>query len=101
MIIEFAFVPKDGEQPDHGMAFEMPSVPQAGDHVTIARSGQAGTASFVVRRVHWTLEPCPEAPAARCGAAPVTGTTRSVMVECEFVPGPYSSEEHKPAVSVK
>ena len=100
MRIEFVFVPKEGEEPDHGVAFEMPGVPRAGDHVTIARPGQAGTASFVVRRVHWTLA-YPEAPSARCGALPVSGTTNSVMVECEFVPGPYSAEEHKPAVSAK
>lgn len=99
MRIEFAFTPKDGEGPDHGVAFEMPGVPQVGDHVTIARPGQAGTASFVVRRVHWTLAH-PEAPAAKCGAEPVAGITNSVLVECEFVPGPYSSEEHKPAVPV-
>lgn len=39
--------------------------------------------------------------AARCGAEPVAGTTNSVLVECEFVPRPYSSEEHKPALSAR
>ena len=100
MRVEFVFVAKEGEEPDHGMAFEMPGVPRAGDHVTIARPGQAGTATFVVRRVHWTLAH-PDAPAAQCGDERVAGITNSVMVECEFVPGPYSAEEHKPAVAVK
>ncbi len=99
MRIEFAFVPTEGEETDRAVAFDMPSVPRAGDHVTVARPGQAGTVGFVVRQVRWTLA-YPEPPTARCGAEPVAGTTHSVLVECEFEPGPYSSEEHKPAVSV-
>ncbi len=100
MRIEFVFVTKEGDEPDHGMAFDMPGVPRTGDLVTVARPGQAGTASFVVRRIHWTLAH-PDAPAAQCGAQAVAGTTNSVQVECEFVPGPYSAEEHKPALSLK
>jgi hypothetical protein len=96
MRVEFVFIPKEGEEPDHGLAFEMPGTPQTGDCVTITRPGQAGAASFIVRRVHWTLD-YPGPAAARCGAQPVTGKTNSVIVECEFVPGSYSSEEHQPA----
>lgn len=99
MRVEFVFTPKEGEEADHGQAFEMPGMPQKGDYMTITRPGQAGAASFIVRRVHWMLD-YPGPATARCGARPVTGTTNSVIVECEFEPGPYSFEEHKPAVSV-
>jgi hypothetical protein len=96
MRVEFVFIPKEGEEPDHGLAFELPGVPQRGDRVTLTRPGQAGVASFIVRRIHWTLD-YPGPAKARGGARPVTGTTNSVIVECEFEPGSYSSEEHKPA----
>lgn len=98
MKVEFVFIPRMGEEPDHGLAFEMPGIPQKGDYVTITRPGQAGAASFIVRRVHWMLD-SPGLATARCGAQPVTGKTSSVIVECEFEPGPYSFEEHKPAPS--
>ncbi len=98
MRIVFVIVPGEGENPERGIAFEMPGVPQVGDQVTIARPGQAGTAGFVVRRVHWSLRH-PEPASAQCGAAPVAGTTDSVVVECEFAAGPYSAEEHQPAAS--
>ncbi len=98
MRIDLVFMPGEGEQRERAMAFEMPGVPQVGDQVTIARPGQAGTAGFVVRRVRWALRH-PEPASAQCGAAPVAGTTDSVVVECDFVPGPYSAEEHQPAAS--
>ncbi|MDH5411769.1 MAG: hypothetical protein OEY16_10315 [Alphaproteobacteria bacterium] len=96
MRVEFVFIPLEGKEPDHGLAFEMPGIPQKGDHVTITRPGQAGAASFIVRRIHWTLD-YPGPAMARCGARPVVGTTTAAIVECEFEPGPFSFEEHKPA----
>ncbi len=98
MKVDFVFIPKKGEEPDHGLAFEMADVPRIGDYVTIARPGQAGTTGFTVRGVHWMLDH-PGAATTPCGAEPVTGTVNSVIIECEFEPGPYSAEEHKPAVS--
>lgn len=98
MKVEIVFMPEDGEEPHHAMTFEMPALPRVGDEITIARASQAGAATVVVRRVHWTLAH-PGVPATPGGRA-VAGTTGGVTVECEFVPGPASAEEHRPAVPV-
>jgi hypothetical protein len=94
MRVELALVPIEGEEPHHRLAFEMPGVPQIGDCVTISRPGQSGNTEFIVRRIHWTLNHRETGPAQHAGET-VVGTTTAVTVECEFVAGPYSFEEHK------
>ncbi|MBT3400394.1 MAG: hypothetical protein HN420_10425 [Rhodospirillaceae bacterium] len=98
MKVQFLLFPDDGDEPDHTMTFELPGVPQAGDRVTISHPGQEGCANFIVRRIRWDLDhPDPE-PHHRAGEI-VEGTLSAVSVECTFVVGPYSSEEHKGVVA--
>ena len=94
MKIELALAPVDEEEPHHRLVFEMPGVPQAGDCVTISRPDQSGNTEFVVRRTCWTLNTHETGSVQHVGDSAV-GTTSAVIVECEFVAGPFSSEEHK------
>ncbi len=94
MRVQLVFVSNADDTPAHGPAFDMPSVPRAGDWVTILRSGQAGSTSFLVRRIWWTLDYPDTVPFHRAGEC-VMGTTKSVTVECEFEVGSYWSEDHK------
>ncbi len=94
MRVELVHIPIEDEEPHHKLVFEMPGVPQTGDCVTISRPGQAGYTEFVVTRACWTLD-YPEMGSIHHAGEYVVGTMNSVTVECEFVAGPYSSEEHK------
>ncbi len=94
MRVEFVLVPIEDEEPHHNLVFEMPGVPQTGDCVMISRPGQSGNTEVIVSRTCWTLD-CPEAGSLHHAGESVVGTTTSVIVECEFVAGPYWSEEHK------
>jgi hypothetical protein len=99
MRVHVAFIPSDHEALDDGLDFDMPGVPQPGDRITIQRPGQEGSADFIVRRAHWTLEHPVCGPLPRAGAG-VVGSARAVTIECEFAVGPLSSEEHKPLAAV-
>ena len=94
MRVELALVPIEDEEPHHKLVFEMPGVPQTGDCVTISRPGQSGNTEFIVSRTCWTLD-YPETGSIHHAGESVVGNTTSVTVECEFVAGPYSFEEHK------
>ncbi len=94
MRVELVLVPIEDEEPHHKLVFEMPGVPQAGDCVTISRPGQSGNTEFIVSRTCWTLDYPETGPIHHAGES-IVGTTNSVTVECEFVAGPYSFEEHK------
>lgn len=94
MKVELVLAPLGDEEPHHKLVFEMPGVPQTGDCVTISRPDQSGNTEFVVSRTCWTLDH-PESGSMHHAGESVTGTTNSVTVECEFVAGPFSSEEHK------
>ena len=94
MRIELVLAPTEDEEPHHRLAFEMPGVPQAGDCVTVSRPDQSGHTEFVVSRTCWALD-SGEAGSTQHAGESVVGTTTSVTVECEFVAGPFSSEEHK------
>ena len=94
MRIELALAPSEDEESHHRLVFEMPGVPHVGDCVTISRPDQAGNTEFIVRRTCWTLDSRETGPIHHVGESAV-GTTSSVTVECEFVAGPLSSEEHK------
>ena len=94
MRVELVLAPIEDEEPHHKLVFEMPGVPQTGDCVTISRPGQSGNTEFVVSRTRWTLD-YPETASTHHAGESVVGSTNSVTVECEFVAGSYSSEEHK------
>jgi len=47
-----AFVPSGGGEADYHLDFELPGVPQPGDYISIARSGQSGE-----RRISLFVEP--------------------------------------------
>jgi hypothetical protein len=94
MRVELVLVPIEDEEPHHKMVFEMPGVPVTGDCVTISRPGQAGSTELIVSRTYWTLD-YPETGSIHHAGEAVVGTTTAVTVECEFVAGPYSFEEHK------
>jgi len=94
MKVELVLVPLEDKDPRHTLLFEMPGVPRAGDCVTISQPGQSGSAEFIVNRTCWTLD-YPEAGSMHHAGEFVVGTTSAVSVECEFVAGPYSFEEHK------
>ncbi len=99
MRVQLVFVSNEDQEPAHGLVVDMPGVPQAGDRLTILRSGQSGSVNFVVRHARWTLDHPDTAPIHRAGEC-VVGTTKSVTVECEFEVGSYASEEHKAVASV-
>ena len=94
MRVELVLAPLDVEEPHHRLVFEMPGVPRAGDRVTVSRPDQSGNTEFVVKRTCWTLDH-PETGSPYHAGESVVGTTASVTVECEFVAGTFSSEEHK------
>ncbi len=99
MKVEFVLVPIEDEEPHRKMVFEMPGVPRAGDCVTISRPGQSGNTELIVSRTCWTLA-CPETESAHLTGKTVAGTMAAVTVECEFVAGSFSSEEHKSFAAV-
>lgn len=78
----------------HGMDFEMPSVPRAGDLVTVSHPNQEGQTWFVVRRAIWSLDHPGVALPYRADERSI-GAPGTVILECEFAVGPYQSEEHK------
>ncbi len=94
MRVELVLAPVGEEEPHHRLVFEMPGVPRTGDCVTVSRPDQSGNTEFVVKRTCWTLDH-PETGSTHHAGESVVGTTTSVTVECEFVAGAFSSEEHK------
>ena len=87
------FVPPGGGEADYYLEFELPSVPQPSDYISIARSDQRGTEDFIVRRTWWYLEHSDSTLGVSDEPAR-TGTTQRVTVECEFARSPYSSDSH-------
>jgi hypothetical protein len=98
MKVELVLSPIEEEVPHHKLVFEMPGVPRAGDCVTVTRPGQAGSSEFIVSRTCWTLD-CPETGEMHHAGEAVVGITTAVIVECEYVAGPYSFEEHKYSIA--
>ncbi len=94
MNIQFLLFQDEGDEATQSLIFDLPSVPQAGDRVTISRPGQEGYSSFIVRRTRWDLDYPEEKISHRAGEI-VVGSTSTVSVECIFAVGSYSSEEHK------
>jgi len=94
MNIQFLLFENDDEEPEHSLTFDLPGVPQAGDRVTVSRPGQEGCSNFIVRRTQWDLGFPGDNTSHRVGEI-IIGSTSAITVECSFVVGPYSSEEHK------
>ncbi len=94
MKMQFLLFQDETDKPNHGLMFDLPSVPQAGDRVTISRPGQEGYTNYIVRRSQWDLD-LPDAKTSRRAGEIVVGSASAVTVECMFTVGPYSSEEHK------
>ena len=90
MRVRLVFVPPDGGEQDYYLDFELPGIPQVGDYISIMRPGREGTSDFIVRRTWWHLK----YPNEAAGTADDCGSLHSVVVECEFAKGMYSSDEH-------
>lgn len=89
------FVPPGGGEANYSLDFELPGVPQPGDYISVMRPSEQGTEDFIVRRTWWSLSySYPETVIIGDKPRPC-GATKSVMVECEFALGPYSTESHK------
>jgi len=97
MKIQFLLFQEEDDEPDQTLLFDLPGVPQVGDGVTISRPGQEGYSNFNVRRIQWDLDYPAESPAHRADET-VIGSASAVTVECVYVIGSYSSEEHKKTV---
>jgi hypothetical protein len=92
MKVNLAFVPPEGGDVEYSLEFELPSVPQPGNYISITRPGQLGAEEFIVRRILWHLE---HPTTGAYGEEGETGTMRGLYVQCEFARGPYSSDEHR------
>jgi hypothetical protein len=53
MKMTLVFVPAGGGEADYQLDFDLPSVPQPGDYVSIRRPDAQGTVDFIVRRTWW------------------------------------------------
>lgn len=89
MEVTLLFVPPGGGKPRYQLQFELPGMPQPGDHISITRPGEYGSEDFTVRRTVWNLESAVD----RGGS--VSGGIRSVSVECVYAEGEQSSASHK------
>ena len=87
------FVPPGGGDAEYSLQFELPSVPQPGNYISIiGPDQQVGSEDFIVRRSLWHLE---HPTTGAYGEEGETGTMRGLYVQCEFARGPYSSDEHR------
>lgn len=93
MKVRLTFVPPGGGEQDYMLDFELPSVPQAGDYISLTRPGTEGTADFIVRRTWWHLH-YPSAAFSGDADKPIRGDVRSLVVECEYARGGFSSKGH-------
>ena len=90
MKVRLVFVPPGGGEQEYYSDFELPGIPQAGDYISIMRTGTQGTSDFIVRRTWWHLEYADKAVTGN----PADGSVHSVVVECEYAKGMTSSAEH-------
>ena len=100
--VRLNFVPAGGGELEYGMTMDMPTLPRAGDYISVLRVGiddqkqeDKGSNDFLVRRVMWDCEyPDDGLSSHKVGTEPI-GRVTQVYVECEFTLGPFSSESHK------
>lgn len=95
MKVTLVFVPPGGGEADYSMDFELPSLPQPGDYISITRPNRLGTEDFIVRRTWWFLQHPDNSLSGESITESVTGTCRGLTVECEFAEGENSTESHK------
>jgi hypothetical protein len=91
--VRLLFVPPGGGETNYGLDFNLPSIPQPGDYITVTRPNQEGSEDFIVRRTWWQLE-YPEGPNTQDARTFTPGALKNAYVECEFAKGPFSSESH-------
>jgi hypothetical protein len=97
------FVPVGGGEQDYSLDFELPSVPQKGDYISVFRPkfeipsypGEQERADFIVRRTWWYLDFPTKAGEATLSDERSIGTVSKLYVECEYALGEYSNERHK------
>lgn len=96
MKVTFCFVPPGGGgEAEYSLAFDLPSIPQAGDYVLITRPDNPGvTEDFIVKRTWWGLMH-PRTGTREEAGTRQAGSVREIYVECYFAQGPWSSDAHK------
>lgn len=99
MLATFVFVPPGGGEADYALEFEIPFVPNPGDYIQIKMGEDEGLCDFIVRRSWWHLHhPAIDKTIVNSGKE-VKGTTRGLMIECEYSKSPNSSASHIRAIS--
>ncbi len=94
MKVRLVFVPPGGGEADYTLFFDMPSVPQSGDYISVVREERPGkTEDFIVRRTWWNLHQPDCATFAKDGDE-VVGKVAYIVVECEFARGHCSGSAH-------
>ena len=108
MKVTLTFVPPGGGEQDYMLDFELPALPREGDYISVRRKGavkrsdgkeEFGTEDFIVRRIWWHLETPEDRWVVEAGKERI-GSYGSIVVECEFAIGGFSSESHKAAVQM-
>lgn len=94
MKVRLVFVPPGGGEAEYSLSFDLPSVPQPGDYISVSRPDQEGTEDFIVRRSWWYLSYPNNDLSSEVGKEAI-GSVQDLVVECEFSLGPYPSEEHR------
>lgn len=93
MKVSLTFVPPGGGEADYGLDFDLPAVPQPGDYISVRRPGEIGTSDFIVKRAWWGLS-YPTSESDLSTNHNRKGSLNSIVVECEFAKGPYSTPSH-------
>lgn len=96
MKVRLIFVPPGGGEADYSLDFDLPSLPQPGDYISVKRPDVLGTEDFIVRRTWWNLE-FPDSKLERSASDQTYGGVKTIAIECEFAKGHNSSEEHQRA----
>jgi hypothetical protein len=94
MKVTLIFVPPGGGEADYSLDFDLPSVPQPGDYISIQRPTETGFEDFIVRRVWWYLT-YPKSEGIT--TTTTLGKCEGITVEGEFALGHHSTESHKRA----
>ncbi len=88
MRISFSFVPPGGGKVVYRIETDLPSIPRAGDHVSIWDAEAGGTRTFVIRRTGWKLR----------GLKDAKTEFQRIAVEAEFALNEdIDCEDHKEA----
>ena len=83
-----------GHKPNHFFHFEVESIPQVGDFITVLVDGDKGSEDFIVKRVRWFFN-YPVTGMMEDAKNPTYGITKEIWLDCETVVSTYSNDEHK------